>query len=88
MRTTLTIEPDLAQEIERRRKASGRTLKRVINDLLRAGVEQTKHRPAPVEEASYTQAHSCGKILVDPSTFDRTGELLARMDEEELGVAR
>ena len=38
MRTTLTIEPDVAIEIERRRRASGDSLKRVVNGLLRKGV--------------------------------------------------
>lgn len=38
MRTTLTIEPDVAIEIERRRRASGHSLKRVVNSLLRKGV--------------------------------------------------
>ena len=38
MRTTLTIEPDVAVEIERRRRASGDSLKRVVNGLLRKGV--------------------------------------------------
>lgn len=38
MRTTLTIEPDVAIEIERRRRASGDSLKQVVNRLLRRGV--------------------------------------------------
>lgn len=38
MRTTLTIEPDVAIEIERRRRSSGDSLKRVVNGLLRKGV--------------------------------------------------
>ena len=38
MRTTLTIEPDVANEIAERRRATGASLKRVVNDLLRKGL--------------------------------------------------
>ena len=38
MRTTLTIEPDVAQRIRRRMAQKGHSLKRVINDALRAGL--------------------------------------------------
>ena len=39
MRTTLTIEPDLAEQIEDRRRELGQSLKQVINTLLRAGLQ-------------------------------------------------
>ena len=88
MRTTLSLQPHLAQEIESRRKATGRSLKRVVNDLLRAGVEHTRAGGGQTEPVSFTSPHSCGGILIPLSEIDSTGEILARMDEEELGVAR
>ena len=38
MRTTLTIEPDVAQEIRQRMADKKLPLKRVVNDALRAGL--------------------------------------------------
>ena len=45
MRTTLTIEPDVAMEIERRRRLAGGSLKRVINSLLRKGLRAEAEAP-------------------------------------------
>ncbi len=44
MRTTLTIEPDIAAEIERRRR-DGVPLKRIVNRLLRRGIEADAEAP-------------------------------------------
>jgi hypothetical protein len=41
MRTTLTIEPDVAQEIRQRMADKKLPLKRVVNDALRAGLSKT-----------------------------------------------
>jgi hypothetical protein len=38
MRTTLTLEPDVVAEIDRRRKTRGTSLKQEVNELLRAGL--------------------------------------------------
>ena len=54
MRTTLTIEPDIAIEIDRRRRASGSSLKRVINGLLRQGLRAEAEAPAPSPYRSET----------------------------------
>ena len=40
MRTTLTIEDDVAARIEELRKRDGRSLKQVVNVLLREGLHQ------------------------------------------------
>ncbi|MGA2499126.1 MAG: DUF2191 domain-containing protein [Tepidisphaeraceae bacterium] len=40
MRTTLTIDDDIAIRLERLRKAKGASLKSVVNAALRAGVQQ------------------------------------------------
>jgi hypothetical protein len=40
MRTTVTIDPDVAAEIERIRTREGRRFKHVLNDVLRAGLRE------------------------------------------------
>jgi hypothetical protein len=42
MRTTLTIEPDVAQQIRRRMARRKSTLKQVVNEALRAGLSATE----------------------------------------------
>jgi hypothetical protein len=42
MRTTLTLEPDVSAEIERRRRARGTSLKQEVNELLRAGLRDAE----------------------------------------------
>lgn len=49
MRTTLTLEDDVAARIERLRAESGRGLKELVNDALRQGLESLDRRPAPVD---------------------------------------
>ena len=44
MRTTLTIEEELAAQIEELRRREGLSLKRVINSLLREGL-RSRQRP-------------------------------------------
>ncbi len=38
MRTTVTLDEDVAQQIERRMRQTGATFKQTINDLLRRGL--------------------------------------------------
>ncbi len=45
MRTTLTIEEDVAVRIESLQKERGWTLKRVINQVLRAGLDEMEDDP-------------------------------------------
>ena len=45
MRTTLTIDDDLADRIQELRRRHGHSLKQVINDLLREGLHSRQSRP-------------------------------------------
>lgn len=45
MRTTLTLDPDLASALRERQRRSGRTWKEVVNDAIRRGLEA-----APADE--------------------------------------
>ena len=79
-RTTLTLDPDVAAELERRRRKRGTTLKDEVNDLLRAGlgrVSEPRERGRPFE----TSALPLGKPLVE--SFDDIGEVLALAEGEE-----
>jgi hypothetical protein len=69
MRTTLTLEPDVAAELERRRRAGRESLKGEINRLLRLGLE--------AERAS-AQAASTEPFRVDPLPV---GALLIDIDD-------
>ena len=55
MRTTLTIDDDIAVRIEDRRRCDGQSLKQVINRLLREGL---RHDQRPLEARKYrTKTH-------------------------------
>jgi hypothetical protein len=45
MRTTLTLDDDLARALRAEARRSGRPLKQVVNDTLRAGVAARKRPP-------------------------------------------
>jgi hypothetical protein len=46
MRTTLTLDPDVAVQLDRIRRRRGVPMKRVVNETLRAGLRQLDE-PAP-----------------------------------------
>lgn len=47
MRTTLTLDPDVAQRIEQEVRRKGKTLKTVVNDALRTGLGLTPENRGP-----------------------------------------
>lgn len=80
MRTTLTLEPDVAAEIERRRRQTGTSLKREVNELLRLGL---RHARAAEDEATSdyrTPAADVGRCLV--GSIDDVAEALAVAEGE------
>jgi len=78
MRTTLTIEPDVAQQIRRRMTQTKLSLKRVVNDALRAGLSSPEKEP----RVRYTvETHACQfKAGIDPNKLN---QLLDDLDAEE-----
>ena len=52
MRTTLTIDEDLALQIQRIRREKGLSLKQTINQLLRSGLEADAAEPASLRYRS------------------------------------
>jgi len=49
MRTTLTLDDDVSASLERLRKARRASLKKLVNEALRRGLEQMTVRPKPRE---------------------------------------
>jgi hypothetical protein len=45
MRTTLNLDDDVAALVSERARRQGRSLSRVVNDLVRAGLQATNVRP-------------------------------------------
>jgi hypothetical protein len=77
MRTTLTIEPDVALRIKRAMARKKIPLKRVVNDALRAGLAVVD-KDKPVEFS--VEPHPCKfKPGVD---LDRLNQLVDEMDAE------
>jgi plasmid stability protein len=79
VRTTLTIDDDVAAAIERRRREHRHSLKQEVNELLRAGLahveqERPKARPFRVEPLDV------GKPLVE--NFDDISAVLAIAEGE------
>ena len=79
MRTTLTIDPDVAQLLRREMRRTGGTMKAVVNEALRAGlVNRGKPPRAP-------------RFRVEPHDFgfrpgidtDRLNQLVDEMEAEE-----
>jgi hypothetical protein len=77
MRTTLTIEDDIAVELERLRRERDRTLKDVINDALRRGLREM--RAGPERKPFRTTGHTMSKFLVNA---DNVAEAIAHAEGE------
>lgn len=45
MRTTLTLDPDIAVKLKAEVRRSGRTFKEVVNEALRTGLTAKEHTP-------------------------------------------
>ncbi len=79
MRTTLTLDPDVAAELQRRRRRGERGLKEEINRLLRLGLHHDREDSVPGEPVR-TRAFSVGKPLV--ADIDDVAGALARAEGE------
>ena len=79
MRTTLTIEDDVAAELERLRRNRDASLKDLVNDALRLGLRQMTDRPKR-RKPFRTRSFDGGRLLV--TSIDNIGELLAEIEGE------
>jgi hypothetical protein len=78
MRTTLSIDDDVAVQLERLRGARNASLKDVVNEALRRGVRDMS-APARKRKPFRTRAHNMGKPLVN---LDNFAETFADLDGE------
>lgn len=77
MRTTLTIEDDVAVELERLRRERDQNLKDVVNDALRRGLREMRARPR--HKPFRTTGHDMGSFLVN---VDNVAEAIAHAEGE------
>lgn len=79
MRTTLTLDPDVAARLEHEMRRSGQGLKAAVNQALRVGLGMTEK---PVEPRPFrVEAHHFGfRPGID---LDRLNQLVDELEAEE-----
>ncbi len=79
MRTTLSLDDDVARLLERVRKRRGGSLKQILNEALREGLARLEAPRAPRKRHA-TKAVSLGRCLLD--NVDDVAEALAAAEGE------
>ena len=79
MRTTLTLDDDVAAMIERLRRARGASLKDIVNEALRKGLSDLSARPNQ-REPFQTQVVDLGRMRLP--NIDNINESLAIAEGE------
>ncbi len=77
MRTTVTLDPDVALLLEEAQHRSKRPFKQVLNDAVRAGLK----RPAERVPAFKQQVFSLGRPKVD---LTKAGALAAEFEDQDI----
>jgi hypothetical protein len=80
MRTTVTFEPDVAARLEQLRVTSDRSFKDLVNDALRAGLDQLDRAPQP-RGGPYTRPVDLGRPRLPD--IDDVSEALAITEGED-----
>jgi hypothetical protein len=78
MRTTLTLDPDVAAELKALRK-KGRPFKEIVNEVLRLGLRELRKHPSP--RPYRTKSWNMG--LRPGLNLDNIAELIARIEGED-----
>jgi Arc/MetJ family transcription regulator len=78
MRTTLTLDDDVAAELERLQRSREVSWKELVNDVLRRGLRETSARPKK-RQPFQTRTFDLGKQLIH---IDNTAEALAQLEGE------
>lgn len=79
MRTTVTLEDDVAVRLERERRKRRVSFKALVNQVLRAGLDAL-HAPRRSREPFHTQGFALGPSLV--GSLDNIEEVLSRTEGE------
>jgi hypothetical protein len=80
MRTTLSLDNDVAALLRRARKARKGSLKAVVNDAMRQGLKDLLAPPRAKKKAFKTHVVSLGRCLV--GSLDDVAEVLATSEDE------
>lgn len=80
MRTTLTLDPDVAAALERLKDARGLSLKVAVNEALRHGLKALDAPPDKRSRAYRIRPWAAGRLLVD--NVDDVAEALAAAEGE------
>jgi len=80
MRTTLTLDPDVAATLERLRQRDPRSFKALVNDLLRKGLEQIDPKRASRSSPYQTRGAALGACRL--GSLDDVAEVLAAAEGE------
>ena len=78
MRTTLTIDDDVAVQLERLRRERDASLKDLVNDALRRGLRELNAKPKK-REPFRTQTFDMGKPVIN---IDNVAEAIAYAEGE------
>lgn len=79
MRTTLTLDDDVAVRVEREQRKRKLPFKQVVNDLLRTGLDALEKRPA--RRPFNTTGFHAGPSLI--GSLDNIEEVLSRIEGED-----
>ena len=79
MRTTLTLEPDVAAQLKRAMRTRGHSLKDTVNAALRAGLAVLSAPPS-TPQAFTVRTFNLGPSLV--GSLDNIEEVLSRVEGE------
>ena len=77
MRTTLTLDDDVAGKLKSRARRSGRSFREVVNDALRIGLAERP--PASSRSRFKVKARDFGAVKAGLG-LDNIGELLERLE--------
>lgn len=80
MRTTLTLDPDVAGDLKRRARRTGQPFRQVLNDAVRAGL---RAQDAPKPRRYRLKPVSMGGPLPGIN-LDKTLQLAADLEDEDI----
>jgi hypothetical protein len=80
MRTTLTIDDDVAIRLKRLRRERDDSFKEIVNDLLRRGLRELE-RPDTERPSYRIRPHDSGECRLP--RLDKTGDVLAWAEGDE-----
>jgi hypothetical protein len=81
VRTTITLDDDLAIRLERHRSQHGESFKQALNEAVRAGLNQIESSAEAPREVRRTKPLALGRRLA--GSIDDIGEVLAIAEGED-----